>query len=57
MALSTKQMQQIIRTSMGLEVTPQDIYILDLHNVHVNLPNGHVKIHNDHVDFAEWSCK
>jgi hypothetical protein len=57
MVLSTKQMQQIIRTSMGLEVTPQYIYILDLHNVHVNLPNGHVKIHNDHVDFAEWSCK
>jgi len=33
------------------------IYILDLHNVHVNLLNGHVKIHNHHVDFAEWSCK
>jgi hypothetical protein len=50
---STKQMQQIIRTSMGLEVTPQYTCILDLHNVHVNLLNGHVKIHNDHVDFAE----
>jgi hypothetical protein len=56
-ALSTKQMQQIIRTSMGLEVTPQYMYILDLNNVHVNLLNGHVKIHNHHVDFAEWSCK
>ncbi len=46
-------MQQIIRTSMGLDVTPQYTCILDLHNVHVNLLNGHVKIHNDHVDFAE----